>query len=78
METQYYFRFIVWHNVDRQFTEFEAALKYSKTCREKIHLSILHKNNSCSEVYDEQIVSSPEEIEPAKIKLIESFNKLIA
>lgn len=78
MEKLYYFRFIVWYVFDRQFTEFEDALKLSKTTGEKIYLTILHKNNSCSEVYDEQIVSSPDEIEPAKIKLIESFNKLIA
>jgi len=72
----YYFKYIVPGQIERQFNRFNPALRCASKLNEKVYLTTFSKSNSYNEPYDEQVIDSVNEIAPARKKLISSFYKL--
>ncbi len=72
----YYFKYIVPDHSLREFSRFMPALRFARKTNENVYLTSFSINNSYNEPYDEVVISSADEIAPARKKLISSFYKL--
>ena len=71
----YYFRYVVSDSLLTQFDRFKPASRLAKKLEEKVYLTAFSYSNSFNEPYNEEIITSVDEIAPARKKLIGSFYK---
>lgn len=71
----YYFKYVVPDHYAREFSRLQPALHCAKKLNEKVYLTTFSKSNTYNEPYDEVVISSVDQIKPAKKQLIASFYK---
>ncbi len=77
METLYYFRYVVNHVYNHEFQQLYKARLFAEANNEKVYLTIFHKHNSFHEPYADELITTFSEVDTAKEKLIQTFNKCL-
>ena len=72
----YYFRYIVTGDIEKEYTRFRQAIRFAEKHQEIVYLTSFSKSNTYNEPYDEVEISEFNQIKPARKKLIASFYKL--
>jgi len=70
-KTEYYFRYVVTGQIEKEFTTLRESKIFAKKNNEKIYLTVYLYSNKYNEPYDEILITGSTNIKESKSKLIQ-------